>query len=191
MPLMEMSAGALLEAFSTPAPTPGGGSASALAGALGASLLAMVAGMTNTREGSAHDPALLARARTTLIMLRDRLAALVDEDAQAYDAVVSAYRLPKGSDAEKQTRKEAIQAALRLATVVPLETMRTCRAALDAGRIVADMGNPAAASDVRVGTALIRAGLAGAAANVRINLPSLTDEVLRAATERETAALED
>lgn len=168
----------LLDAFASDAPVPGGGSASAAAGALGASLLLMVAGMTKTRSGAPEETADLAEAAARLRPLRDRLAALVDRDAEAYEAVVAAFRLPKGTDAEKAARTAAIQAATMTATEAPLDTMRACRDALRHAVIVARNGNPNAASDVGVALELLAAGLKGAALNVNINLGSLADQAV-------------
>ena len=88
----------LLDAFSTPDPTPGGGSAAALAGALGASLLAMVAGLPKTRTNSPEERSTLDTTRRRLLALRTQLAELVDRDAAAYDLVVTAYKQPKTTD---------------------------------------------------------------------------------------------
>src|SRR4051812_41401769 len=103
----------LLGSFSAPEPTPGGGSASALASALGVSLLLMVAGLEKTRHGSDDDRAALASASGTLAAIRDELTGAIDADAGAYDRVVSAYQLPKATAEEQQTRKAAIQRGLR------------------------------------------------------------------------------
>ena len=116
MPLVDRSVRDLLAAFSSPAPTPGGGSASALASAIGASLLLMVAGLPRTRSGSEEDRAALASAAAALAGVRDRLTEAIDADAAAYDQVVAAYKLPKASSEEQLARKAAIQRALRAAT---------------------------------------------------------------------------
>ena len=91
----------LLDAFASPDPTPGGGSAAALAGALGASLLAMVAGMPKTKAGSAADRAALDEARRHLLAARSTLIGLIERDSAAYDLVVSAYRRPKETPDDK------------------------------------------------------------------------------------------
>jgi formiminotetrahydrofolate cyclodeaminase len=165
----------VLAAFSSSDPTPGGGSAAALAGALGASLLAMVAGLSKTRTGAPGERAALDRARAELVAIRNRLVALIDRDAEAYDRVVAAYRLPKTSDEERAARRERIQEALTLATTVPLDTLRASNDALQAGRTVAEQGNPSAASDVTVGVELLMAAVRGAWLNIGTNLGSLTD----------------
>lgn len=173
--LVEKSVAELLEAFASSAPTPGGGSASALAGAIGASLLLMVARMPKTRTAPETDRAPLDAASASLGAIAADLRGLIDRDTAAYDQVVAAYRLPKGTDEEKAARREAIQRAMRAAVDAPLAVVRACRAALDQAAVVERHGNPNAASDVTVATELLKAGLNGARANVEINLPSVTD----------------
>lgn len=166
----------LLEAFRSTRPTPGGGSAAALAGALGASLLAMVAGLPKPRAASDADLAALAEAGVRATALSRKLESLVDQDAEAYDAVVAAYKLPKTTEAEKAARSIRIQEALRGASEVPLEVMRACAAALEEAVAIRDLGNANAASDVGVGTELLAAGLRGARLNVEINLDAIKDQ---------------
>jgi formiminotetrahydrofolate cyclodeaminase len=176
----------LLDAFASQEPVPGGGSASALAGALGTSLLLMVAGMPKTKSGTPEETADLAAAAARLRPLRDRLVGLVDSDSDAYAGVAAAFKLPKASDEEKAARKAAIQAGTKQATEVPLETMRACRDAVRHSVIVARCGNRNATSDVGVALELLLAGTRGAGLNVEINLPGLADQayVERARWER-------
>jgi formiminotetrahydrofolate cyclodeaminase len=166
----------LLDAFSAPDPTPGGGSASALAGALGVSLLAMVAGLPKTRTGTAEAGVALGEARARLLDLRASLVALVDRDAAAYDLVVAAYRRPKVTGEEQAARRAAIQEAMRVATEVPIEMLRVCVDAVKASVAVATLGNPSATSDVAVGLQLLSTATQGALFNVETNLGSLTDQ---------------
>jgi glutamate formiminotransferase/formiminotetrahydrofolate cyclodeaminase len=175
MRLTERMVKDLVESFSAPTPTPGGGSASALTAGLGASLLLMVARMPKSRHNSADEREALGRAGASLTVLRDALIQLVDRDSEAYDAVVAAYRLPKAGEAERTRRTEAIAAALEHATDVPLEIMRTSADVLAEGELVARYGNRAAASDVGVALELTAAGLRGAALNVHTNLEGLKD----------------
>ena len=178
MSLTSLPVTALLDAFASADPTPGGGSAAALAGAMGASLLAMVAGMPKTKTGTPEARESLDAARRRLMSARGLLIDLVDRDSAAYDLVVSAYRRPKSTDAEKAERKEAIQRAMRVATDVPLETATTCADALADAALVGEHGNPNAASDVGTAIALLKAGIRGAELNVEINVGSLTDTSL-------------
>src|SRR5262245_22996943 len=185
----------VLEEFRSSDPTPGGGSAAALAGAVGASLLAMVASLPKPRaESNAHVAGLRSAGEHCAAHV-DRLATLVDRDTEAYEAVVAAYRMPKTSDAEKAARAAAVQAALRAATETPLDVMRECRTAIGHAVVVAELGNRNASSDVRVGLELLLAGLRGAGFNVEINLGSVKDagyvESARHEAARLTAAAEE
>jgi methenyltetrahydrofolate cyclohydrolase len=171
-----------LDALASPSPTPGGGTAAAIAGAIGAALLTMVAGLTKTRHHSEADAQALASAHTTLGGIRERLLTLADADTDAFDQVLAAYRRPKSTADEKAARTLAVQQALRAATDAPLETLRTAATAVAEARAVAAHGNPSAESDVRVAIELLEAAAASAAANVEINLGGLTDEDYRKAT---------
>jgi formiminotetrahydrofolate cyclodeaminase len=122
--LVDQSVRDLLAAFSSRDPTPGGGSASALASAVGASLLMMVAGLPKTRTGFEDDRAALTAAAGVLADIRTRLTDAIDADTAAYDQVVAAYKLPKASADEQSTRTAAIQQALHAATDVPLSVVR-------------------------------------------------------------------
>jgi methenyltetrahydrofolate cyclohydrolase len=178
----------LLAAFRSSEPTPGGGSASALAGAVGASLVAMVAGLPTARAAADEDVRRLADAGSRCARASDELRALIDRDSEAYDLVVAAFRLPKGTDAEKAARIAGIQHALREATETPLHVMRACGGAIAQAAVVAAFGNRNASSDVRVGLELLGAGLRGAKLNVEINVGSLKDaafvETARQESER-------
>jgi formiminotetrahydrofolate cyclodeaminase len=179
----------LLDSFASSTPTPGGGSASALAGAIGASLLMMVAALPKTRTGTDEERAALDGVQRQLRHGRDRLAELVDRDSDAYDAVMRAYRLPKGSDPDKAARTAAIQAALHGATEVPIDVMRACHAVAREGVAVARCGNRSAASDTGVAFELLHAALKGAAANARINMGSLHDTGFASGAEAEVQHL--
>jgi formiminotetrahydrofolate cyclodeaminase len=185
--LLSLPAAELLDRFASPDPTPGGGSAAALAGALGAALASMVCAMGKTRTGAALERARLDAALAWAREAGERLRALVQEDARAYDEVVAAYRLARGTDAEKAARKAAIAAAMARATEVPLETAEACLVVLKSAEEAASHGNPNALSDARTGAALGWAGLVGAAENVTINAASLPDGA--AATFRVEAAV--
>lgn len=180
----------LLVAFASPDPTPGGGSASAVASAIGASLLMMVAGLPKTRTGSDAERAMLAGAAAALAGLQQQLTEAVDLDAAAYDQVVAAFKLPKGSEGEQTARKAAIQRAMRGATDVPLGVMRLSAMALKQAEAVAAHGHRAASSDVGVAVGLIGAGFRGARLNVEINLGSLSDSAYVEAVKGELERLE-
>ena len=174
--LVDKSVRQLLDAFAAPTPTPGGGSAAALAGAVSASLLIMVAAMPKTKSGTPEERAALDRALPSLQELRATLTDLVDRDAASYDAVVAAYRLPKSTDEEKVVRKQAVRDAMKLATDVPMETARAAAALVRLGRDVAENGNPNARTDAAVAIQMAATAVAGASANVEINLDGVGDE---------------
>ena len=189
MKLTSMTTSELLAAFRSSEPTPGGGSASALAGAVGASLLAMVAGLPKPKAANDQDVQRLGEAGAQCSALAVQLEALIDEDSGAYDLVVGAFRMPKGTDEEKAARTAGIQRALTAATEAPLNVMRRCAEALALAPIVAALGNQNASSDVAVARALLSAGLSGARENVEINLGSLKDEAYVARVREESTAL--
>jgi formiminotetrahydrofolate cyclodeaminase len=180
----------LLDAFASNEPVPGGGSAAALTGAVGVSLLVMVAGLTKTRTGTPEEAADLAEASARLRPLRDELLSLVDEDSAAYQAVVAAMRLPKDSEGQKHARRAAVQDAMRAATEVPLQTMRVSQQALRGAVVVAGAGNPNASSDTGVAVELLVAAVRGASMNVDVNVKSLTDAAFAGRAAEERAQLE-
>ena len=184
-----MTVAGLLSALASPDPTPGGGTAAAITAAMGTSLLVMVTGLAKSKGNTDDEKAALAGARAALEPIASQLTHLADADTAAFDAVMAAYRLAKSTDEEKAARSGAIQDALRLATIVPLDTLGACAAAIDHGRAVAAHGNRSASSDVGVAIGLLKAAADGAAANVRINLVSLKDEKFKTETEAETARL--
>ena len=173
--LKDLNVTSFLDALSSADPTPGGGSASALVGATGASLLAMVAGMPKSRTNAAEERSALDSAHPQLLAHRATLIELIDRDASAYDLVIAAFRLPKATDEEKTSRRAAVQKATQIATEVPLDTIRACVDTMRAGRAVAAHGNQNAASDVKVGYRLLMAAAEGAQDNVNINLGGITD----------------
>src|SRR4051794_17645605 len=150
MTLIDLPCRDLLEAFSASDPTPGGGSASALAASVGASLLLMVAGLPKSRTNAEAEKSILRGVTTTVTGLRQQLTEAIDADAAAYDLVVAAYRQPKATPQEQEARKAAIQRALRAATDVPLGVMRLAASALEQAVMVAANGHKPAASDVGV-----------------------------------------
>ena len=177
----------LLEAFSSPTPTPGGGSAAALAGAVAASLLAMVAGMPKTRTGDPSEREALDKARLVVLSRMNELLDLIDRDAAAYDEVVAAYRLPKATDDDKAARKAAVARAMRRATEAPLDTARAASSLLSHGKIIGQHGNPNASSDASVAMSLAAAALAGAVENVQANLDGVGDAAYADAVRAEIA----
>jgi methenyltetrahydrofolate cyclohydrolase len=175
MKLTDRTVRELIDAFAASTPTPGGGSAAALAGAVGASLLAMVARLPKSRAASDADRARLAEAGGRSAALKDALTTFVDADSEAYDLVAAAYRLPKETPEEKTARSARIQESLRQAIAVPLDVMRACAEAIACAVVIAELGSASARSDVEAAVELLRAGLRGAHMNVAINLHSVKD----------------
>jgi formiminotetrahydrofolate cyclodeaminase len=186
----EMALADLLDAFASSDAVPGGGSAAALAGALGVSLLLMVARMSKTKTGAPEETADLAEAAVRLQPLRDRLLELVDDDSDAYRRVRTALRLPRNTDAENAARKSAVDDAMMAATETPLDMMRACQQALRGALVVAANGNPNASSDVGVGIQLLAAAVRGARMNVDINLSTLNDAAYVSRVREEAEELE-
>ena len=178
MTLAALSVSEFAASLASDAPAPGGGSASAAGGAFGASLLEMVVRLTLGKEKYRASWGDLEPLPDRLREARLRLLELVDEDTKAYDAVVSARRLPKESDADKAARQRAIDAANVLATTVPMQTAFFAHEALKAAPLVFEKGNPNAASDAWVAALLLHGAVLGALANVRINLPGVSDPEL-------------
>jgi formiminotetrahydrofolate cyclodeaminase len=171
-----------LDELASGAPTPGGGSAAALAGALGAALVAMVARLTIGRKNYADVEsefrALLPRADA----LRAELFALMQHDAEAYGRVMAAYQLPKETDAEKTARTAAVQHALQGAAETPLRVAVACAQVLELSEFACARGNKNAASDAGAGAVMAEAGLRTALLNVEINLGLIQDQAFVART---------
>ena len=161
-----------LEAVGSKAPTPGGGTVSALAGALGAALVEMVSRLTMGSKKYAEVRQEFTALASSAGELRQRLLALMDEDAAAFDKVMASFKTPK----DDPERKAKIQEATVGATEVPLETARKCLEVLRQALVAAKRGNRNALSDAGTAAALARAGVQGAGYNVRINLGSIKDE---------------
>lgn len=174
-PLVELPVADFLRRLSGSDPTPGGGSASALAGAVAASLVSMVGGLTTGRAGFEEV------AETIEIMVEQGhqiatvLTGAVDRDAAAYDQVTAAFKLPKATDEDKAARSAAIQAAMKHAADVPFEVAEECLAAAELAMIALEKGNPNATSDASVALLHALTGLEGAVLNVAINLDSIKD----------------
>ena len=170
-----MSMTPFLDALASDSPAPGGGSAAAMSGAMGAALVAMICRLTIGRKKFADVEAEARDILDKADALRGRLIGLVKEDSQAYTGVMEAYRLPKETEEQKSARLQAIDDALREATQVPLETARACAQGIGLGDTIARIGNPNASSDAGVAVLCAATGLRGAALNVHINLAALKD----------------
>lgn len=190
-PLTALPLAEVLDRIAAPTPAPGGGAAAAIAGALGASVSAMVAALPRTRHDTPDERTRLEVAARDLGAYRVALARLADDDTAAVIALMAASRYPKDTPADSEVRRLAIADATRHATRVPLETSRLCAEALERTREVAAAGARVATSDIVVAIGLLKAGADGAASNVRANIDGLADEgFVRETTRQLTRTLD-
>jgi glutamate formiminotransferase/formiminotetrahydrofolate cyclodeaminase len=164
-----------LDAVAAPAATPGGGSVSAFAGALAASLGQMVAGLSRKKKSQVTHVDRLSDAVEAMRKAADELAEAIDHDAASYDAVMTAVKLPQNNAAETQSRNEAVQSATRGAAEVPLQVAHRTVALFERLGQLAPIAAASMKSDLEVARLLAAAGAKGALANVEINLDGITD----------------
>ena len=173
--LIDMSCRDFAYETASESPAPGGGSISAYMGALAAALGAMVANLSAHKPGWDEQWERFSDAAEEGQACLKQLLALVDEDTAAFNRIMDAFKLPKGTDEEKAARSAAIQAATLYATEVPLRTMKAAFATFPLLRAMAQEGNPASVSDAGVGALAARSAVLGAQLNVRINAAGLKD----------------
>jgi formiminotetrahydrofolate cyclodeaminase len=178
-----------LDGLASGAPTPGGGSAAAIMGAMGAALVSMVCNVTLGKKGHEDVAPELSALRDQSEQLRARLTAMVAEDIAAFDGLMAAYRLPKAGDEEKSIRAEAIQSNLRAATETPLACARACAEVVALSRRAGEKGYAGVISDAGVGVLAANSALRSAALNVYINAPALKDRAYAAAAMAEIETL--
>ena len=166
-------------------PAPGGGSVSALAGALGAAMGCMVCNLTIGKEQFDQVESQVKEVLAKCDAARLKLLDLVQADVEAYSQVSQAYKMPRKTPEEKAARAEAIQAACETGLQPPLDTMRECLTVLRLMERLVDIGNPRLISDVGVAAVLAESGLRGAKLNVDINLAELKDAPFVEGTRKE------
>jgi len=171
-------------------PVPGGGSVSALNGALAGALAAMVANLTIGRKKYAEVNDIMVELSSRFEKMSQRLIEDVDRDSDAYNRVFAAFKLPKETDEEKQVRSEAIQRETKYAAQVPMEVARAVYEVLPMIDTVAQKGNSNAVTDACVSMMCARTAILGALLNVRINLTSIKDEAFVKAMSDEADAIE-
>ena len=174
-----------LDQLASSAATPGGGSAAAIIGAMGAALVSMVCNLTIGKKKYADVEGEMKDVLAKTEALRKRLTAMIQDDVKAFDAVMGAYGMPKETDADKAARDKAIQAALKLATDVPLACARAAREVIDLAAIASDKGNLNVISDAGVGVLAGYAALRSAALNVFTNARMITDKTFAEAKLKE------
>ena len=168
-------------------PTPSGGSAAAVMGAMSAALVSMVCNLTIGKAQYRDFEEELKSVLTKAEGLRRDLTKMIGEDVQAFDAVMRAYGMPRLTKDETTTRAEAIQTALKTATLVPMRCCRACREVITIGSVVAEKGNRNVVSDAGIAALAAYAGLRSAALNVFTNARAITDRIF---TEEQLAELE-
>jgi methenyltetrahydrofolate cyclohydrolase len=178
-----------LNSLAGAAPTPGGGSAAAVIGAMGAALISMVCNVTLGKKGLEAAAAQMLAVRSESERLRLRLTGMIAEDIAAFDGLMSAYRMPKANEADKTQRSVAIQKSLIGATSTPLDCARACGEVIGISRRAAQHGYAGVISDAGVGVLAAQTALRSAALNVRINAPMLEDRSFAAAAVDELEKL--
>jgi len=165
-----------LDALASSAATPGGGSAAAIMGSMGAALVSMVCNLTIGKTKYAEVEGDMKEVLEKAEDLRHRLTGMIQEDVKAFDTVMGAYGMPKETDAEKEARSEAIQAALKQATEVPIRCCHLAREVIDLALTASKKGNLNVISDAGVGVLAAYAALRSAALNVYINAKMISDK---------------
>jgi len=177
--LINLSLNQFIEAVASKEPAPGGGSVAALAGAVGGALSNMVANLTFGRkfynEYSDDVKERLQNQFETVENLRKQIEQLVDEDTEAYNGVMAAFKMPKDTDDQKQARSQAIQQAYKLALEVPMKTAKKSLEILQLQDDILEYGNPNAVTDIGVCVLLCHSAVEGAILNVKINLSAIKD----------------
>ncbi len=173
--IKDQSIQVFLNELASKASTPGGGSAAAIMGAMGAALVSMVCNLTIGKKNYTDVEEELKSVLSQAGGLRERLTHMIQADVEVFDQVMSAYVLPKETEEEKAKRSEAIQLALKTATEVPLECARVSAEVIKLSRIVAEKGNLNVISDAGVAVLAAYAALRSAALNVYINAKNIKD----------------
>ena len=186
----ELSIRQFLSTLASSAPTPGGGTAAAIAGAMGASLTEMVAALTLSREKFAPVHDAMRTIAEAARRAREEFLDLAREDSQAYDAVVAARRLARETDEERQVRAREIESANRMATEIPMRTVRAAVRLLAALPELVEKGNPNAIYDAGAAALMFSAAAEGALLNVGINLPGISEAAFVGDMRREAAAIQ-
>ncbi|MEC9333174.1 MAG: glutamate formimidoyltransferase [Candidatus Thermoplasmatota archaeon] len=180
-----------VDEVSRDSPAPGGGSVAALSGALGAALGTMVANLSTSKAGFEDKKGKLNKIATKGQNVKDALITAIDDDTSAFDQVIKAMRMPKDTDADKESRETAMQKGYQTATRIPLKTVEHCRDALRICSEISNLMDDGMASDVGSGALMANAGAKAAAYNVRINLKSIENKKFCRTTENKLEKLID
>ncbi len=201
MMLIKKTVRSFVNELASDSAAPGGGSASALAGCLGAALTSMVCNLSLDEEKYKASLPEILEIKAQASTLLEKLMLAIDEDANAFKEVMKAYKLPKVNDEEKAFRLETIQQSMKTASLLPLSVADDCLEALKLSRRILPIGNANAASDAAVAALMAYAAVQGALFNVKINLGFIKDvefcvetreliEEISAAAKKENAAIE-
>ena len=178
MKLADLKVTEFIDLLASDAPAPGGGSAAALEGAIGAALTAMVCGLTKGKKKFAEFNDLAVEAEVKALALKDRFVDVMDRDTEAFNVVSAAFGMPKETDEEKAARSAAIQKGLEGCTATPFEMMEIAVETLELTDSILGKSNDSAASDLGVSALSLRAAIQGAWLNVLINIGSLKNKEL-------------
>ena len=189
-PLASKTIKGFLSETASSSPAPGGGSVAALSGALGTALSSMVCNLTIRKEKYKDVEKEIKKVLVKSEKLRKELTILIDEDTEAFNDVIKAFKMPKENDEQKKKRSNAIQEGYKAAAQVPLKTAQTCTKILDIAKVLAEKGNQNSITDAAVSALMAKAGVESAILNVRINLGSIKDEVFVKKISNELSDLE-
>ncbi|MDX9783994.1 MAG: glutamate formimidoyltransferase [Spirochaetia bacterium] len=187
--LMDNSVSAFADELSSPSPAPGGGTASACMGALGAALAAMVANLSIGKKGFEERTAALESIAMEAQGRKTELLSRADEDSDAFNDILKALRLPKDKPEEREKRRAAIQEATKQAALVPLGSAQACLRAMELCLLALEQGRASSATDAAVGFLAAKAGMEGALLNVKINLQGIEDSGFVVAAQRDIETL--
>jgi len=188
--LVKLGTKEFVDEVSRESPAPGGGSVAAVAGAIAAALASMVANITANKNPQGEFKDKLIAIAENAQDAKEKLIRAVDEDTLAFNDYLDAVRLPRKSDDEKKARNIAIQAGLKKAVLVPLETAKLSFESMKLAGEIAEIGNRASVSDAGVGAGIALAGVSGGCLNVLINLADITDDEFVAGMKTECEKLE-
>jgi len=189
-PLASKTIKGFLSETASSSPAPGGGSVAALSGALGTALSSMVCNLTIGKEKYKDVEDEIKKVLTKSEKLRKELTILIDEDTEAFNDVIKAFKMPKETDEQKKKRSNAIQQGYKTAAQVPLKTAKICEQIFDISKIIAEKGNKNSITDAAVSALMAKAGVESAILNVRINLGSIKDETFVEKISKELIDLE-